>query len=80
MTIFLFIALIVVLVPAFAALVHAVHGAADGYEDELQFHAGVCPQGAAVAAPAGARSTQNWVEGPRAQSRPRHAAKDTANA
>jgi len=78
MTTLLFIALIVVLVLAITALVQAVHRAADGYEDELQFHAGVCPQAAAV--PAGARSLQNRVEGPRAQRRSRRPAKDTANA
>jgi hypothetical protein len=68
---FLLIAVLVVLVPAAAALIHAVRHAADGYEDEFQFHAGVCPApSAAQAAPAGPRPAANWVEGPRSRRRP----------
>jgi hypothetical protein len=80
MTTFLFLSLIVVLVPSVAALLHAVHQAREGYEDEIQFHAGVCPRSVLVTASASARSSQNWVEGPRLARLPQLAVKDPANA
>jgi hypothetical protein len=78
---FLLIAVLVVLVPAAAALIHAVRHAADGYEDEFQFHPGVRPSPlAADAAPAGSRLVPNWVEGPRSRRRPQLAPSDAAKA
>ena len=64
---FLLIALLVVMVPAFAALYQAVHRAADGYEDELQFHAGVGPEG--IARVAAATPAPAWVAGARGAKR-----------
>jgi hypothetical protein len=78
---FLLIAVLVVLVPATAALIHAVRHAADGYEDEFQFHPGVRPAPlAADSALAGSSLVPNWVEGPRSRRRPQLAPTDAAKA
>ena len=71
MTTFLLLALALVTASAIAALVHAMHGAVDGYEDELQFHHGVPSRPAAVGlASAALAMEQARGEGARFKRRP----------